>query len=58
MVVMQREFKKPVYISALLGEVCRNSAKLLAMHCTSAASDIIRITLAGNMAQRHCFLSP
>lgn len=28
------------------------------MHCTSAVSDIIRITLAGNMLQRCYFLSP
>lgn len=43
--VLQWEFKMPIYISAL-PEVCRNSARLLAVHCTSAVSDIIRITLA------------
>lgn len=42
-VVLQREFKMSIYISAQPGEVCRNSARLLAMHCTSAAPDIIRI---------------
>lgn len=41
--VLQREFKMPIYISALPGEVCRNTARLLAMQCTSAAPDIIRI---------------
>lgn len=41
--VLQREFKMSIYISAQPGEVCRNSARLLAMHCTSAAPDIIRI---------------
>lgn len=33
----------PIYISALPGDVCRNSATFLATHCTSAAPDIIRI---------------
>lgn len=45
MAVLQREFKMPVYISALPGEVCRNSARLLAMQGTSAAPGIIRISL-------------
>lgn len=56
--VLQRGFKMPIYISALSGEACRNSAKLLAMRCTSAVSDIIRITLTRNVVQRDCSLSP
>lgn len=56
--VLQRGFKMPIYISALSGEACRNSAKLLAMRCTSAVSDIIRITLTRSVVQRDCFLSP
>lgn len=43
MAVLQREIKMSIYISALPGEVCRNNARLLAMQCTSAAPEIIRI---------------
>lgn len=35
----------PIYISAQPGEARRSRARLLAMHCTSAAPDIIRIIL-------------
>ena len=56
--VLQRGFKMPIYISALSGEVGRKSAKLLATRCTSAVSDVIRITLTRNVVQRHGFLSP